>query len=565
MARSSEQHERLASIFEERAENLSKSELEEWTTHTTRDEASIAKLMGPGAKLLSGPRGSGKSTLFRTAYFRLAASRESLPVYVNYSRSLALEPLFHRQANALQLFRQWILTKIVVGAAEAFNYMGLTMPPDLRSLSAAGQGLIRQLATGASPDELKTLLSPSDVVDLLETWADASDLRRCVLLLDDAAHVFSPEQQREFFEVFRELRSRRVSPKAAVYPGITSYSPFFHVGHEAETIEAWYRPDDSDYLEVMRSIVDRRLPPELAAQLTDKKELVDLLALASFGLPRGFLNMLSELLAVGEPTSPKPTRQRAERAVATQAENVRGIFRALSNKLPRYRHFVAVGRELDAALVRTLAAYNRLQLSPDRKTTIVAIEEPLNVQIERMLNMLEYAGVVRKADSVSRGVKGRFQRYTIHTAIVIAENALVLGKSYPLSNLIDALRLRVSHAFSRTKPTSLLGVGFEERCTLALPPCKKCGTARVAEEQHFCMKCGSELSDASVYEELLRTPIQHLPLTQKKIEGILQHTTIRTVHDLLIDEERQDIRKVRGVGPLWAKRIRTIAEEFIGV
>ena len=96
----------LASVFEERAEHLSPMELAEWTVYTERDAAVLLKLMGPGAKLLIGPRGSGKSTLLRTAYFRLLDDAAALPVYVNYAKSLALEPLFHRRADALQIFRQ---------------------------------------------------------------------------------------------------------------------------------------------------------------------------------------------------------------------------------------------------------------------------------------------------------------------------------------------------------------------------------------------------------------------------------------------------------------------------
>src|SRR3712207_3687975 len=59
----------LASVFEERAEYLSRSELTQWTTVTDRDRTILSKLTGPGAKLLIGPRGSGKSTLLRQAYY----------------------------------------------------------------------------------------------------------------------------------------------------------------------------------------------------------------------------------------------------------------------------------------------------------------------------------------------------------------------------------------------------------------------------------------------------------------------------------------------------------------
>ncbi len=292
---------------------------------TPRDEQNIERLMGPGAKLLSGPRGSGKSTLLRIAYFRLITQRQCLAVYVNYAKSLALEPLFHRQSNALQIFRQWLLMKIVLGLVETLKVLSISAPSDLVSLGVYAANLVDRLAVGDVPDSFETTISPASLVEKIEAWASALGLKRSVLLLDDAAHAFSPEQQREFFEVFRELRTRRVAPKAAVYPGITSYSPFFHVGHEAETLEAWYRPDELGFLQCMRSIVDRRLPEPMRQQLSERSELIDFLALASFGLPRGFLNMISDLLTAAELTG-KPTRQQAEHAVADNSESVRGIF-----------------------------------------------------------------------------------------------------------------------------------------------------------------------------------------------------------------------------------------------
>lgn len=559
------QDDLLASVFEERAEHLSPVELASWTTYTDKDEAVIQKLMGPGAKLLIGPRGSGKSTLLRTAYFRLQEGGDALGAYVNYAKSLALEPLFHKQANALQLFRHWLVMKIVLGVNESLRDARRDIPDELGRMAGYARTLVQQLENGVVPTSVEHFVAPSRLVELLEEWTLAAGLRRCVLLLDDAAHAFSPEQQREFFEVFRELRSRRLSGKAAVYPGITSYSPNFHVGHEAELLEAWYRPDADDYLRSMRSLVEKRLPESLRQQLTERQDLVDYLALAAFGLPRGFLNMLSQLFGIDEETAVRPTRNRAVDAVADHAESVRGLFRALSAKLPRFRFFVEVGKELEAALTRTVRDYNRLQDKPSKKATVVAIEEPIGPELERMLNMLEYAGVIRRLGTVSRGVKGRFQRYAIHHAILVSENALSLGRSFSLANVVEALATKDAHAFTRTRDVVLLGPDYKKRCRLDLPPCVVCGTPRIAEDQHFCMRCGSELTNASVYEELLRASITHLPLTQRKLQGIVEHTAIRTIQDVLLDDEAQTLRRVPYIGPIWAARIRTYAEEFVSV
>lgn len=554
----------LASVFEERAEYLSRAELVQWTAITDRDRAILTKLKGPGAKLLTGPRGCGKSTLLRQAYFEIQDEGKDLPVYVNYSRSLALEPLFHRAANALVLFRQWVLTKIVLGVSEYVQDESLEVSESLAALARVGKKFVHALEVGIDGDVPNTLLSPSQLLRLLEQWSKAIGRRRCILLLDDAAHAFSPEQQREFFEIFRELRSRIVSAKAAVYPGITSYSPNFHVGHEAELVEAWYRPEDEDYLRTMHEVVARRLPRGYQERLQDRPELVDYLALASFGIPRGFLVMLSQLLGVEEDEDRTPSKAKADFAVTDHAASVLSLFTSLSAKLPRYKRFVEIGTELAAAAMRAIQGFN-FSKPLDQKAVTIALPDPLGPELTRMLAMLEYAGVVRDADTVSRGVKGVFHRYVIHYSLLVDQKALSLGKSWSLLDVVTALKERDAHAFVRAQAERLLGDDYKGRCTLDLAPCQNCGAPRISEDAQFCMRCGRQLSTASVYDELLKQPIERLPLTTKKLEGLKKHTSIRSVNDVLLDEEHRQIRSVPRVGPIWAARIRRCAEEFVSV
>lgn len=555
----------LGNVFEERAEFLSAYELNQWTASTSRDRAVLVKLKGPGPKLLIGPRGCGKSTLLRQALFEMQDERKDLAVYVNYSRSLALEPLFHQVANALQLFRQWVLMRIVVGVRDAFAEAEgkLEIDDSLDQLANDGETFIHSLEAGKSDSLPPRFLTPTELLRLLEEWTRNVGLRRCVLLLDDAAHAFSPDQQREFFEIFRELRSRLVSAKAAVYPGITSYSPNFHVGHEAELVEAWYRPEEDDYLEVMREIVQRRLPDSYRVRLRNREELVDYLALASFGLPRGFLVMLSQLLGVEEDGEVTPTRSSADRAISDYSSSVRNVFTSLSAKLPRYRNFVEMGSELAGASTRAVQGFNS-EKDLDKKAVTVAFQDPLDPELSRMLSMLEYAGLVRDAHTVSRGVKGVFHRYTLHYALILDSNALSLGRRSAVQDIVYALSKRDAHAFVRVSPTRLLSADYASKCTLDLLPCQNCGAPRLSEDAQFCMKCGRQLSSASIYDELLKAPVDRLPLTQKKLDGLRKHTSIRSVNDVLTDEDNQ-IRLVPWVGPVWARRIKQYAEEFVSV
>ncbi|BCJ61611.1 hypothetical protein [Micromonospora endophytica] len=553
----------LASVFEERAEYLSEEDLRAWTQRTPRDSEILSRLIGPGPKLLTGPRGSGKSTYLRLAYFKMLEEGQVLPIYVNYGKSLALEPLFHQKANALALFRQWVLAKIIAGVPR-FARESLAGTPFDQTREIANRQ-IRSLEAGQAPNSLEFSLSPSELVDSLEEWAAAAGRRRVVLLLDDAAHAFSSDQQREFFGIYRDLRSRYVAPKAAVYPGVTTYTPTFHIGHDAEMVEAWMRPDDDEYLPVMRGIAERRLPEAMRKRLEGREELLDLLALASFGLPRGFILMLSSLLGVEEAASPRITRSRADAAISEYASNTRDVFKALAVKLPRFKNFVELGMQLQSSMIASLQRYNRGRAAEPVRATIVAIGEPVEEELKRILALLEYAGIIRRMGSVSRGEQGSFERYWVHHALLLSENGLALGRNPSTASALRALTGRNAQLYPRTKGAQLLGPDFRERCTLDLPPCGACGEPRLSAEARYCMKCGSRLTEASIYKELLSATIDALPITPNKIDSILVGTNLRTVQDILLDDEATQLRSVPYIGPVWAERIRRAAEEFVYV
>lgn len=553
--------------FEQRAEYLTADELEGWTSLTPREEGVLRKLMGSGAKLLVGPRGCGKSTLMRIAYFRLISSRESLPIYVNYAKSLALEPFFHQRSDAIKIFRQWVIAKILNGLGKYFEESSQPFPQEVAPRIFDANTYIKQLEAGIESSSEINFAAPSVIVETFEKLCVTLSMSRVVLLLDDAAHAFSAEQQREFFEVFRELRSQQVAPKAAVYPGITSYSPNFHVGHEAEVLQAWLGVDDPAYLTSMKSLLERRFPVSLRRRLADKSDLIDYLAIASFGLPRGFINMLSELLGLEEDEagSNRP-RILAPRVVEGYSQSVEKIFSSLAIKIPKLKNYVETGALVVRKIVVWLRQHNAKMAADGiaRRATVLGIAEPIPHTLQRILHMMEYAGLVRESASVSRGTLS-FMRYQVHFGLLISQNALALGRNASIKSATDSLLFGDAQTLVRLRSGSLLTSEEETSCTLNLLPCAKCSSPRVFPEQRYCANCGSELRDGSVYLELLSTPIASLPLPRAKIDGIAAHTSLQTVRDILMDDEAQQLRRVPRIGPIWSKRIRTVAEEFVSV
>lgn len=549
-------------IFEERAERLSREELQQWTALSDIDRQVIEKLKGPGVKLLLGPRGSGKSTLLKLAYYESLDSDQVLPIYVNYSHSLALEPLFHSQANALRLFRQWVLLKIIVGLQDVAKDLHVDDGRVLAEKAALAKHIIRDLERGVVSDQLDLEVSPSELIDFLENTAVSLGRSRCVLLLDDAAHAFSIEQQREFFEIFRQLRSRRVAGKAAIYPGITSFSHSFNVGHEAEIIEAWYDPGEEYYIPLMKQIVEKRLGADLHARLGPGiDEYVTLLAFAASGQPRGFLNMLSE--AIGDAENPKPpTKRRVVSAIEEYATYVDGVFRSLGDRFPRYGAFVSTGEEVKNQILAILAEFNKGKPS-DKRALVFGLKEPISDKLEKILQFLEYSGLVRKLRAHSRGKIGSYQRYQIHSAVIFTGGGLGLGQSYTTVELIKSLSNFDPHEYCKVSPSRLLQEKVEA-ISLNLPPCSVCGAVRVSAEQKFCMKCGSKLTEASLYQELLRKPISSLSIPQKKKDGIIRYTNLRTIQDVIMDD-KQTLLDVPRIGKVWGARIRNLAEEYVGV
>lgn len=557
----------IEAVFIEQAEYISEPDFLAWSAEHPNEDSIIRRLSLGGAKLLVGPRGSGKTTLMLKAYYNMLRDPDpaALPIYVNFKLSLRLEPFYANTPNATFWFQKWLILKIYEGAHEAIGKIagaaGTLLPrrDDVRHLVAA----LEEGRTEAAWDEID--LTVDGLAENLRKCFLALRRTRCILLLDDAAHAFSPKQQEDFFDFFRQIKSRDISPKAAIYPGITTSSPNFHVGHDAEQIDVWIRPDASSYLAFMRSLAARRFGGRLPEAFSNNTEDLDFLAYAAFGIPRSFLNMIRSLYQDDDTGSKSSTidRRKLLAAAKQSRESAHNVYESLVFKLPAYREFVKSGESVYTRLIGNIKEFNGGR--PDNDQAVeVGIKRPVSPELTKVFSFFQYAGLLMPTGENSRGVKGVFDTYMVHFGDLITENAVIGRRSKSASSFVGAFKAQTHQAWPRISPERLVRPEkYTEAFPLTLPHCQKCGAERANEHAKFCQNCGAKLKTASVYEELVAQDISVLPITKTRAARIKEEANLRTIKDILIDTSRERLRSVHYIGPFWAERIARYAEEHV--
>lgn len=557
-------------IFTEQAEFLSTKNLVGWSADHPKEGLILKKISGPGSHLITGPRGCGKTTLLLKAYQKTIKARSSgsFPIYVNYKLSLKLEPLYSGTTNAVYWFNQWLIAKVYEGLYVSLREAKINKNINLKISEKAIKSFISKLEFGASEftalddHALESNLLEDDIFEVLRL----AGKKRCILLLDDAAHAFSPQQQKDFFDFFRKIRSRYISPKAAVYPGVTSLSPSFHLGHDAEEIDIWLRPDDKGYMEFMLGLLRKRLPTEVFEKLIEKENLLHLIAFASFGIPRATLNIVkmlyNENIENGDVYLEYDQRN-VRRQIKKSFDETYKIYKSLENKLPIYKKFIAVGEGVFNKVIEQIKEFNKNKL-PSRQALEVLIKTPLEPEFEKLVGFFKYAGLLMPKGSIAKGDKGVFSIFSVHYGALIDRNAIVGKSSFNVSEYVEAFTIRPHNVFPRLTTDKLVeGGNVKESLQLSLPPCLSCNTPRQNVDAKFCINCGAPLKNASIFENLVNKDIEELPITRSRAESIKKFSKIRTIKDILMDIEKRELRKVPQVGEVWAARITAYAEEFI--
>ncbi|MBK9475103.1 MAG: hypothetical protein IPL94_02390 [Tetrasphaera sp.] len=547
-------------IFEERAEYLNAENFTAWLEVGPFERQVLRALTSRGPKLLVGPRGCGKSTLLRLAKERMSERGLDMPVLVNYARSLCLEPAFKQRPDAEAFFQDWLAARILAEVPEPRTSAGADHKKEIERARA----FVRE----AESDPLLKrghFPGPAALAHWLESYANTEKYRNVTLLLDDAAHAFVPEQQKLFFNFVAGIRRPRVTYKAAIYPGVTEFAPTFNVGHDAKVINAWIPSDSPDYLPFMRALLKRRLPDRGGIAFSD--ELVDLFAVAAFGVPRNFIAMV-EMFLEAKPTPARVT-QVALQVLKTYSDQTVHNYEQLAVKLPPLGNYIQAGLGVRSNIIRSLDRFNREKRgfadAVKEQALEIAIEEPVDARVVTILNLMEYWGIVRRTHETFSSSQRQYTKIAINSGTLLAESALNYGQNPSIaSRALAATKKTRQHSYLRVKSSSLLTPELADMCVLANANCAACGATPQAEGQRFCANCGSPLASESRYERLVQASVSELALPEKKILA-LEEIGMSRVEDILRDKGGVELRRARRVGDVWTRRITGRAEEFISV
>lgn len=554
-------------VFVEQAEYINKADFGRWVVDHPQEESIIKKLTSPGAKLLTGPRGCGKTTLLLKALHE-ATSKNVFAIYVNYKTSLKMEPLYRKSVNAPFWFLQWMLLKIYEGTYESLEISNIKESEETLTVARSDvKKTIRLIEDGLVekiPDS--SIVSLDNLQNELDEITKSNMFSRCILLLDDAAHAFSPEQQEDFFDLFRKIKSRSISPKAAIYPGVTSFSHTFHVGHDAEEISAWLNPSKENYTKFMLSLLQKRLPSDVFNALLSNDANLKLLVYSANGIPRNLLNMINTFALDEENEQAKLsnirlTKSSTLKAIEENYNNVLDVYKSLKFKLPIYKSFVERGQFLLDRVIELLKDYNKGG-DAERQTTVIGIKSPIESEVLKVLGFLEYAGLICPIGDSKRGTRGIYELYSLNNSAVVDRNVFYSARSISPQNYVAAFEIKVAHIYPRVTTETIFGSKeVSDFFELSLPPCTKCKTPRINEDAKFCINCGAELTSVSVFEGIVEQDISVLPLTERRITAIKKHSEIRKIKDILMDHDRRQLRSVPMIGRTWAAKIYNYAEE----
>lgn len=408
-----------------RTEDIRTEEILDYFVETGDERNIVDALKGRSPVILRGSRGVGKSFLLRVAEAELLRDFEAnrvLPVYLTFARAtLIAGPTPDR-------FLAWMTAKICNRAIRSATSIGLGLPGGtavaaLRGSPGEHTPSVMEVLENSLEDswrspedaDLRGAPGPEALKDAVEDLCRHAGVKRINLLVDEAAHVFLPQQQRQFFTLMRDLRSPYLAIKAAVYPGATSFGDSFQPTHDATVLSVDRAVTHDSYAPSMRELVLRQ-DASLERSIMTNGEVFDTLAYACTGNPRVLLKTVARSI-------PFNRRNVQETIREYYREEIWAEHSSLAERYPGHRALIDWGRQfIERQVLPDLYGRNRGRTSETSSYLWIHRDAPQTVR--EALRLLCYSGIMQEGVSGIRATRSELgTRYMVNLGCQIALDA----------------------------------------------------------------------------------------------------------------------------------------------
>jgi hypothetical protein len=409
--------------------------------------------------------------------------------------------------------------------------------------------------TKLGTDFLDHVLDTNFLIEMVRGVAEQFQVKRLVLLFDEAAHTFIPAQQEIFFEIFKLLHGDNLAVKAAVYPTVTSYGRNFEIGQDAIVISMdRFEPGEAGRAanrRLFRDLLERRLPVKspLRKKIFGRGELLDLCIDLSTGNPRAFLHLLNRAIDEGF----------SDRAVtlATQDfvdQELLPYHLNLAKRLPKFASHVRVGLELlRGYLIPEIRTKNHRQTKSGYQSAFFTVPRGMSPNLKLSLDILSYSGILVNKGTVKIAERQTGLRYMVHFAILAVEKAFASTK---LTEAMGSISLTDYREFSAT---DVQIETYLRELQEAGDHCAKC-TAAIPPNAKFCPECGNKLETTSIIGPLLDEYVDALSLSRALCERV--RPQFPRVGDV-VQASREEIMRIKWIKEVRSRIIKNAADEFI--
>lgn len=433
-----------------RTEDLTPEEIKDLFVETDLDRKVIDALKSRLPTVLVGSRGVGKSFLLRVAVSELKATFDDdrvLPVYLSFVKSSLLAT-----DDPIKL-KAWMMARITSAILRSAKKFGL-LDRQSAALSVLAGGrtsasltstkieqVVERLEAGWKEDgeEVDVSIVPSadEVREAVTELCDDLSIARVAVMIDEAAHVFVPEQQREFFTLFRDLRCAKLNLNAAVYPGVTHYGETFQPVHDAEFITLDRDIWSSDYLESMKQMVERQAEPKLLKTLRERGENFSILAYAASGNPRLLLKSVTKAPSLSSTDVNAAIREFYRGQIWSEHSQLAAVYSG-------HRELVDWGRKfIESNVISLIKLRNDVALSTSSRTCLaIWVHRDAPKRAFQAFRILQYTGVLKEHALGIRASRGEVgTRYVVNVGCVLAAEANPTQNGFRIASVSDPRRM----------------------------------------------------------------------------------------------------------------------------